>query len=192
VSGARDQAELGRHAHVILVGLPGSGKTTVGRELARRLRRPFLDFDEEVERREGTSVAKIFALRGEAYFRQLEHALTREVRHARGGMVLAPGGGWVTIPEAVELLRPPGAVIYLAAEPATALRRMGPLRDHRPLLTNVDPLGALERLFAERRRLFEAAADLVVDTEPLDLQGVTDRIAEWLSLFGGTTGNSSG
>jgi shikimate kinase len=192
VSGARDHPELGRPAHVILVGLPGSGKTAVGRQLAGRLGRPFLDFDEEIERREGAPVAHIFAHRSEAYFRRLEHALTREVRDARGGMVLAPGGGWVTVPEAVGLLRPPGAVIYLAAEPATALRRMGPLRDYRPLLANPDPLAALERLLAERRRLYEAAADLVVDTEALDLQGVVDRIADWLSLFEGTIGNPSG
>jgi shikimate kinase len=164
----------------------------VGRELARRLRRPFLDFDEEIERREGAAVGHIFANHGEGHFRRLERDLTHEVRDAGGGMVLAPGGGWVTVPEAVGLLRPPGAVVYLAAEPATALRRMGALRDRRPLLANANPLAALERLLAERRGLYEAAADLVVDTESLDLQGVTAAIAQWLSLFGGTTGNPSG
>jgi shikimate kinase len=192
VSGARHHSELSRPPHVILVGLPGSGKTTVGRELARRLGRPFLDFDEEIERREGAPVSHIFARRGEAHFRRLEQALTHEVRDAGVGMVLATGGGWVTVPEVVGLLRPPGAVIYLVVAPATALRRMGALRDRRPLLANPDPLATLERLLAERSRLYEAAADLVLDTEHLDIQRVTRRTADWLSLFWGTTGNPSG
>jgi shikimate kinase len=109
------------------------------------------------------------------------------MRDAGGGMILAPGGGWVTVPRVVELLRPPAAVIYLAAQPATALERMGPRRDLRPLLAAPDPLAALSRLLEERGRLYEAASDLVVDTELLGLQGVTERIVEWISLFGGTS-----
>jgi shikimate kinase len=173
--------------HVVLVGLPGSGKTSVGRALATRLDRPFLDFDEEVERREGHGVSRIFAERGESYFRALEWELTEEMRAAGGGMVLAPGGGWITVPRVVELLRPPAAVIYLAVQPATALERMGPSRGLRPLLASPDPLAALSRLLAERGALYEAAADLVVDTEQLDLQGVTEQIASWISLFGGNS-----
>jgi shikimate kinase len=173
--------------HVVLVGLPGSGKTSVGRALAARLGRPFLDFDEEIERREGQPISRIFTERGEGYFRTLERRLTEEMRGAGGGMVLAPGGGWVTIPRVVELLRPPAAVIYLAAQPATLLRRMGPRRDLRPLLAAPDPVGALNRLLADRGGLYEAASDLVVDTEQLDLQGVTERVATWISLFGGNS-----
>jgi shikimate kinase len=169
------------------VGLPGSGKTSVGRTLATRLDRPFLDFDEEVERREGHAVSRIFAERGERYFRALEWGLTEDMRAAGGGMVLAPGGGWITVPRVVELLRPPAAVIYLAVQPATALERMGPSRELRPLLASPDPLAALRRLLAERGALYEAAADLVVDTEQLDLQGVTEQIASWISLFGGNS-----
>jgi shikimate kinase len=171
--------------HVVLVGLPGSGKTSVGRALAAELERPFLDFDEEIERREGQSVGQIFAGRGEGYFRTLEWRLTEEMRAAGGGMVLAPGGGWVTVPGAVDLLRPPATVIYLAAQPATALARMGPRRDLRPLLAAPDPLDALGRLLADRGALYEAASDLVVDTELLDLQGVTQRIVRWISIFRG-------
>jgi shikimate kinase len=172
--------------HVVLVGLPGSGKTSVGRALAAHLERPFLDFDEEIERREGHPVSRIFAERGEGYFRTLERRLTEEMRDAGGGMVLAPGGGWVTVPAVVEMLRPPAAVIYLVARPATALERMGALREQRPLLASPDPLGALERLAGERGHLYQAA-DLVVDTEHLDLQRVVDRIAEWISTFDGNS-----
>jgi shikimate kinase len=175
----------GAPRHVILVGLPGSGKTTVGRGVAARLGRPFLDFDQEIERREGQPISRIFAERGEAYFRRLERGLTEEMRTAEREMVLAPGGGWLTIPGVLAVLRPPGAVIYLAAEPGTVLRRMGRRRDRRPLLANPDPLGALNDLLGQRRALYEAAADLVIDTEPFDLQGVIRLVVERISLFGG-------
>jgi shikimate kinase len=173
--------------HIVLLGLPGSGKTSVGRALAAELGRPFLDFDEEIERREGRPVAQIFAERGEGYFRSLERRLTEEMRDAGGGMVLAPGGGWVTIPGVVDLLRPPAVVIYLAAHPARALERMGPHRDLRPLLTAADPLAALTRLLADRGDLYGAASDLVVDTELLDVQGVTRQVIERISTFSGNS-----
>ena len=173
--------------HLILIGLPGCGKTSVGRALATELGRPFLDFDEEIERREGRTVSRIFGESGADYFRGLEKRLTEEMRAAGGGMVLAPGGGWITIPGAVGTLRPPAAIIYLVARPQTLLRRIGTLRDRRPLLAGPDPLGALKRLHAERAQLYEGAADVVVDTEPLAVQGVMLRIKEWTSLFRGTS-----
>jgi shikimate kinase len=169
--------------HVVLVGLPGSGKTTVGQALAARLRRPFLDFDQEIERREGQPVSRIFADRGEGYFRALERRLTEELRDAGGGMVLAPGGGWITVADAVALLRPPAIVVHLVAAPATALSRMGPTRALRPLLSSPDPLSVLTRLAHERAARYSAYADFVVDTETIDVQGVTDQVAAWLSLF---------
>jgi shikimate kinase len=100
-------------------------------------------------------------------------------------MILAPGGGWITIPGVLELLRPAGAVVYLAARPATALRRMGPLLARRPILAAADPLVTLTRLHEERAPLYEAAADRVIDTEQLDLKGVAAAVVEWISLFRG-------
>ena len=160
--------------HMILIGLPGSGKTTVGRSVADRLDRPFLDLDQEIERREGESIAQIFGERGEAYFRELERQLTQELRSC-GGMIVSPGGGWVANPGLVALVRPPGRLIYLRVRPETAIKRLGGSTARRPLLSRPDPLGELKRLQAARRSAYESA-DWVVDTELYDLQGVIDEV----------------
>ena len=164
------------------MGLPGSGKTTVGRLAADRLGRPFLDFDAELERRAGASIPEIFAIRGETAFRDMELALTRELA-GTGGMVLAPGGGWATVPGAVALLRPPARMIYLRVSPAVALQRMGATRADRPLLRAADPLAELHRLL-DRRAGTYASSDLEIDTEAVELQGVVDIVARLASTEG--------
>ena len=160
--------------HLILTGLPGSGKSSVGRAVAEQLGRRFLDFDEEIESRTGLSVAELFRTRGEPAFRALELDLTRELSVA-SGMVLAPGGGWAAIPGALELLRPPGVLVYLRASPEVVLRRMGSSRSARPLLSAPDPLAELRRLLAKREELY-LLADHVVDVEHIDLQRVTSLV----------------
>ncbi|HEX8725689.1 MAG TPA: shikimate kinase [Gemmatimonadaceae bacterium] len=160
--------------HLILVGLPGCGKSVVGMRAAEICGRRFLDFDAEIERREGMTVSRIFGEHGEHYFRDRERALTAELR-ATGGMILAPGGGWITIPEVVALLRPPGRLVYLRVKPETALKRMGKRQELRPLLVRPDPLGELRLLHAGRRVLYEGA-DFVIDTERLSLQEVTEQV----------------
>jgi shikimate kinase len=160
--------------HLILVGLPGAGKSTVGSALARELDRSFLDFDAEIVRREGMTISEIFAQKGEPTFRQLEHGLTEELR-AVGGMVLAPGGGWVGRPETVALIRPPSKMIYLRVRPRTALARMGRSVATRPLLGRPNPVGELERLLQERRTAYESA-DYVVDVERVPIPEVVRRI----------------
>jgi shikimate kinase len=168
--------------HLVLVGLPGAGKTTVGRALAARLGVPFLDFDEEIERRAGASVAELFARGGEGSFRALERALTEEVRGAPP-MVLAPGGGWIAWPGNVALLRPPGRIIHLRLRPETAVARMGAGAASRPLLRVPDPLAALRRLHADRRDHYRSA-DLEVDVDVIDAQQVTELLAR-VALFVG-------
>ena len=163
-----------RSGHLVLVGLPGAGKSTVGRAVARKLRRPFLDFDVELEHREGKSIAELFAERGEAAFRALEVALTRELVDTEPS-VLAPGGGWITNPGMVELLRPPGCMIHLRVSPAGALKRLGSARVSRPLLMDGDPAAVLDRLWAVREELY-ATADGEVDTEVVDFQQVADKV----------------
>lgn len=162
--------------HLILVGLPGAGKSTAGRAAARMLGRPFLDFDAEIERRVGSTIAQFFARSGEAAFRQLEVDLTRELS-AAPPMVLAPGGGWVTNPGVVALLRPPGRLVHLRVSPEEAMRRIARSRTVRPLLQEADPVAKMRHLWAVRSALYNEA-DAVVDVESLTSQRVADYLAK--------------
>ena len=94
-------------------------------------------------------------------------------------MILSPGGGWVTRPETVALLRPPGKLVYLKVSAGVAILRMGATATGRPLLNRPDPRGELDRLLAARREVYESA-ELVVNVDQLDPQRVTDRIVELL------------
>jgi shikimate kinase len=165
--------------HIVLIGLPGSGKSTVGALLATKLGRPFLDFDTEIERRQGMPISQIFGERGEPGFRELEREVTESVK-AQEGMVLAPGGGWVSSPQTVALLKPPAKLVYLRVRPETALKRLGTAAGGRPLLNRPDPLGELNKLLEERRMAYQSA-DLEIGTELLTPEQVTEQIAEKLS-----------
>ncbi|HEX2692845.1 MAG TPA: shikimate kinase [Gemmatimonadaceae bacterium] len=166
--------------HLIFVGLPGVGKTTIGKAVARRLGRSFVDFDQEIERRSGMEVREIFRLKGEKHFRALEFELTRELS-TTGGMVLSPGGGWITQKSSVELLRSAGRIIYLRASPEAVGRRLRRV-ETRPLLAGRDPVVALRELYEKRREMYETA-DVVVDTEPLMRQQLIAKIVELASTF---------
>jgi len=166
--------------HLILVGLPGSGKTTIGQAVAEKTGRTFLDIDLEIERREGRSISQIFAERGEPYFRKKEREVTEELTLV-GNMIVSPGGGWVTDPEVVALVCPPSQLVYLKVRPATALKRLGPMRSMRPLLSRPNPLGELERLLNARKSAYESAS-YIVDTELLNPQRVTEKVIELASI----------
>ncbi len=151
-------------AHVVLVGMPGSGKTTIGAALARRLGRPFLDTDAEIERRSQMSVRALFARDGETAFRVAERELIAEVTAEARPMVIAVGGGAVIDVENRARLGRAGQVLWLRARPATLSARLGAAAD-RPLLA-ADPDGALERLAAEREAAYrEAAGGRVIDAD---------------------------
>jgi shikimate kinase len=165
---------------LILVGLPGVGKTTIGKEVARKLGRPFLDFDQEIERRSGMAVREIFRVKGEQHFRELEFGLTKELS-STGGMVLSPGGGWITQSKSVELLRSAGRIIYLRASPEAVARRLRRV-ETRPLLAGRDPVVALRELYQKRRVLYETA-DAVLDTERLAKQQLIAKVVELASTI---------
>jgi shikimate kinase len=166
---------VGNAAHLVLVGIPGAGKSTVGRELASRLGWPFIDLDVEIATREGMSVSGIFATRGEAYFRSLERAATERLAQAQVPAVVAPGGGWITVPGLVELLRPPSRLIWLRVPPASALERLGAGVEARPLLSGPDPLASLTAILTAREA-FYLQADHAVSVEMMTPLGVVEHI----------------
>ncbi len=162
---------LRRGPHIVLVGLPGAGKSTVGVLLAERLGCPFLDFDSEIEQRRGMSVARIFETEGEDSFRRQERALTDEVA-ALPGMVLAPGGGWMAREGNVSVLRPPARLIHLWVPVALALERLGGDIGTRPLLAESEnPSEMLAKLAVSRLSQYRQA-DAEIDTQMLTPQSV--------------------
>jgi len=161
-------------ANIVLVGLSGAGKTSIGRAVAKHLHWPFIDFDTEIEHREHASIPSIFAEKGEDYFRALEQSLTRELAACRG-TVMSAGGGWITNRESVALLRGTGRIIYLRVGPGAAMARLVNARVRRPLLEVADPLAALTTLFESRRLLYEKA-DLIIDTEVVERKEVIEQV----------------
>jgi len=143
------------------MGFMGTGKSEVGRRLAQRLGRAFVDTDRLVEKRAGKRIATIFAEDGEPAFRTLERAAVAEAA-GRGGPVVAVGGGAVLDPENVRCLRAAGVLVYLTARPEIIMGRVGD-GSNRPLLQG-DPRAAVARLLAERGPVYAAAADITVDT----------------------------
>jgi len=157
---------------IVLVGFMGSGKTTVGRELARRMQLPFADLDDLIERAEGRSIADIFTFDGEAAFRDIEH---RELRRAIPGGVLALGGGAYVQERNRELLRGQATVVWLDVPLERALRRVAGA-DHRPLAKDPEKFAAL---YAARRSAY-AEADLTILIASDDLRMAVTAILEGL------------
>lgn len=160
--------------NIAIIGFMGAGKTAVGRELADRLHREFVEMDSLVEHRAGKSVARIFEEDGEAAFRQLEIEVTREVS-LREGTVIACGGGVVLNQINVDRLRPTSRIVYLTASPAVILKRIAG-DDRRPLLNVTERPQAIRELLKLRQPLYRRAADIVIDTSRLSVDAVAQRI----------------
>ena len=166
--------------NLVLIGMMGSGKSTVGRRLAAKLHRPFVDTDRLVEKDAGCPVAEVFASEGERGFRAREAEAIRAVAALRG-QVVAVGGGAVVDPQNVTQLRSTGDLVWLSADPRELARRVvegrGP---RRPLLDQAeDPFAAVADLAARRESAYRAAATHVVRTDGLALDDVVDAVATW-------------
>lgn len=163
---------------VFLIGMMGAGKTSVGRLLAQRLGRRFVDADQEIEARCGVSIPVIFEIEGEAGFRQRERAMIDELTRLPG-IVLATGGGAVLAPESRDRLRSRGRVVYLRASAEDIWQRTR--RDRgRPLLATADPRGRIAELLAQREPLYAQTAHLVFDSSQDSLKSTVARLAEAL------------
>ena len=168
----------GAAGNIFLVGLMGSGKTTVGRALAKRLNKRFFDSDHEIEARTGASIPLIFEIEGEASFRQREADMIRDLT-ACEGVVLATGGGSILDPQSRAYLKSRGLVIYLRAGVSSILQRTGHDKN-RPLLQTADPRGRLEELSAQREPYYQEVADLVIETGRPNVQYLVQTIVAHL------------
>ncbi len=165
-----------------LVAMPGAGKTTVGKLLARQLCLPFVDADHEVERRLGMSIRDFFAAQGEAAFRDMEQAVIAEL--ATGApMVLATGGGVVLREPNRDALHRHCTVVYLRSTPEELFRRLRHDRQ-RPLLQVDDPLRKLRELYRERDPLYRRTAHFIIETGRPSVQGLANMILMQLELAG--------
>ncbi|MGV8891935.1 MAG: bifunctional shikimate kinase/3-dehydroquinate synthase AroKB [Burkholderiaceae bacterium] len=166
--------------NIFLIGLMGSGKTTVGRALAKRLGRRFVDSDHEIEARSGASIPWIFEIEGEDSFRRREAEVIRDLT-AQQGIVLATGGGAILDAENRAYLHARGTVVYLRTSVQNILQRTGHDKN-RPLLQTADPRKLLEELTRHRDPLYREIADVVIDTGRPNVQFMVHSILHHLGL----------
>jgi shikimate kinase len=165
-----------------LVGMPGSGKSTVGRQLSRRLGLPFFDSDHLIEQRLGCSIREYFAREGEAAFRDVEEQVLRELAQGPSAVV-ATGGGAVLRAGTRDALRQGGKVIYLRSSPEELYRRVRH-DTQRPLLQVADPMARLRALHAERDPLYRETAHFQIDTGRPSVPTLVNMIVMQLELAG--------
>lgn len=169
--------------HLLLIGLPGSGKSTAGRLAAAQLRAPFVDVDAELEQATGLTIAELFARHGETWFRREER---ERVTAALGEppSVVAPGGGWGASLEILGGARSRALIVYMMVDPATAASRLSAEVATRPLLAGDDPEAAVARLLAARAGAYETA-EARVDTVGSSPAEVARRLVALARLGGG-------
>ncbi len=172
-------------ANIVLTGFMGTGKSTVGRRLARALGQGFLDLDELIEKEAGAPVKEIFSRHGEARFRQMEKEAVAKLASGGfgSGLVVSTGGGIVLDPENREALKSWGVLVCLTASVDEVLRRVG-RKDDRPLLKATDVRSRIESLLKEREDAY-GDCHLTVDTTDMSVEEVVERIKEFVEAAGG-------
>lgn len=166
--------------NIFLIGLMGAGKSTIGRQLAARTGKQFMDSDKEIEQRTGATIELIFEIEGEQGFRERESRVIEELTE-NSGIVLATGGGAVLSADNREWLKQRGTVVYLNTSPEVLHARTAN-DQNRPLLQTGDKYGRLIELLAERDPLYRRTADLIVDTEGLSARQIVGKICKSLKL----------
>jgi shikimate kinase len=161
--------------NIVLIGFMGTGKSSVGRRLARELGRRFVDTDRQIEAQEKMSVAAIFSKKGERYFRERESEMARALGQ-ESGCVIATGGGMALNPANIELLG--GIRIALTATPEVVFKRTESDVAIRPLLQGNDPVSIIRKLMADRDEIYRRWADGVIDTSHLSRREMLRRVLE--------------
>lgn len=168
-------ADAPRRTVIALLGLRGAGKTTVGRRVARRLRLPFVELDRRVEEAANLTLAEMFSLHGEDYYRRLEREALIELLDAASPVVLATGGGIVTSPETFALLRRRAATVWLKAAPEDHWNRVVKQGDRRPMADHPQAMHDLRSLLTAREPLYSAAS-VTVETSGHSVAEVVDSV----------------
>lgn len=162
--------------NVFLIGFMGSGKSTVASCLSRNYGMDVIEMDEVIAKREKMSIPDIFAQKGEAYFRDTETRLLKEIEE-EGHKVVSCGGGVILREENVQEMKKKGQIVLLSAEPETILERVEKNND-RPLLAGKKDINSICRMMEERRPKYEAAADLVITTDGKTAEAIAKEIEE--------------
>ena len=167
-------------SNIVLIGFMGAGKTAVGKALAERLHREFIELDSLIKKKAGKSIMEIFQQDDEVTFRELEIEAAREASHKENA-VIACGGGIVLNQINMDRLRRNSTIIYLEAAPSAILKRARKGGEKRPLLEVADPASAIRELLKFRKPLYERAADIRINTSGLSIESAVNRIIQKLS-----------
>ncbi len=165
---------------IFLIGFMGVGKSAVAKELGRTYGLTVVEMDQVIEEREGRSISTVFDTDGEAYFRDRETELLRELA-GQEGLVVSCGGGVVLRPENVDIMKQGGRVVLLTASPEVVFARVKDC-DDRPLLKDRNDVPGIAELMAQRQDKYEAAADLVIDTDDKSVEEVCWELLQGLQL----------
>jgi shikimate kinase len=169
--------------NIVLIGLRGSGKTTVGKILARKLDREFIEMDELITRKAGAAIPEFVEKHGWEKFRELETEVTGQVAGS-DNIVNASGGGVVTDEKNITKLKESGVMVWLQADIDTLLKRIGEDKKRPPLLAGVSRREEMETISRERKPLYQQAADLTVNTENRTPEEVADQVISLLAVRG--------
>ena len=180
VSAAALLTRLGRRS-IVLTGMMGVGKSSIGRRLGTRLGVPFVDADAEIEKAAGMNIADIFARHGETYFRSGEARVIARLLEG-GPQVLATGGGAVMNTDTRAAIKAKGVSIWLNAEFDLLMRRINKRKNERPLLQTADPAATLRQLLEERAPVY-AQADLTVQSREVPHDAIVSEIMRALTVF---------
>ena len=164
--------------NVALIGFMGTGKTAVGRVLAEKLKKQFVELDTLIERRAGNTITEIFRDEGEIAFREMEIAVVKEISK-KGNQVIACGGGVVLNKINIDRLHKNSSLVCLTASPSVILRRTS-VSNERPLLDTQDRLSSIRELLKFRKPFYERAADYQINTSRLSIEAIIDQLVEKL------------
>ncbi|MDO8717349.1 MAG: shikimate kinase [Dehalococcoidales bacterium] len=174
-----DSVNKDMKTNIALIGFMGTGKSTVGRAVAKKLQRKFIELDKIVVQRAGKSIPDIFQQDGEITFRELEIQATKDIAREKR-MVIACGGGIVLNNINIDRLRKDAVIIYLTATPGVIMKRISHDKNVRPLLNVADPALRIKELLKFRRPFYERAADIKINTSKLDIDAVAKQIIDRL------------